>query len=81
MTGRANFAYYSNGDYSSCHAPLNFFPDPPRPNYWPDVMSFRSLHPGGANFGLRSGGCDFLSETIDPEVFKGWLRGTVEEVP
>jgi hypothetical protein len=40
-----------------------------------------STHPGGANFGLRSGGCQFLAETVDPEVFKGLLRGTVEEVP
>ena len=21
-------AFYSNGDYASCHAPLNYFPDP-----------------------------------------------------
>jgi hypothetical protein len=40
-----------------------------------------SPHPGGANFGLRNGGCHFLSEVIDIEVFKGLLRGTVEEVP
>src|SRR4029079_1628400 len=28
-------AYYSNGDYSSCHAPLNYFPNPPQPWNWP----------------------------------------------
>lgn len=40
-----------------------------------------SPHPGGANFGLRNGGCRFVTETIDPEVFMGLLRGTIEEVP
>jgi hypothetical protein len=40
-----------------------------------------SPHPGGANFGLRSGCCRFVSDTIHPEVFEGLLRGTVEEVP
>jgi len=40
-----------------------------------------SPHPGGALFGLRNGSCHFLSSSIDFEVFKGLLRGTVEEVP
>jgi hypothetical protein len=40
-----------------------------------------SPHPAGANFGLRSGACRFLSEMIDPAVFKGLLRGAVEDVP
>jgi len=38
-----------------------------------------SPHPGGANFGLRNGGCSFLCS--DCEVLKGLLRGTVEELP
>ena len=40
-----------------------------------------SPHPGGANFGLRSGGCHFLSAVIDLDVFEGLLRGTIEVVP
>ena len=40
-----------------------------------------SAHPGGANAGLRNGCCQFLPETIEPALFEGLLRGTVEEVP
>ncbi len=58
-------AYYANGDYASCHAPLNYFPDPPTPNFWPNVMSFRSRHVGGANFCLADGSVRFVNETID----------------
>lgn len=39
-----------------------------------------SHHPGGANFGLRHGGCQFLSETIDAETFRALLRGESEGI-
>jgi prepilin-type N-terminal cleavage/methylation domain-containing protein/prepilin-type processing-associated H-X9-DG protein len=58
-------AYYSNGDYASCHAPLNFFPNPPDPANWPRVMSFRSRHTGGANFCLADGSVRYISQTVD----------------
>jgi prepilin-type N-terminal cleavage/methylation domain-containing protein len=57
-------AFYSNGDYASCHAPLNYFPIPATPNAWPNVMSFRSLHPNGALFALADGSVRYISETI-----------------
>jgi len=63
-------AYYSNGDYASCHAPLNYFPQPPTPNHWPSVMSFRSLHPGGAHFCFADGSVHFVGETIDLTVYQ-----------
>jgi prepilin-type N-terminal cleavage/methylation domain-containing protein/prepilin-type processing-associated H-X9-DG protein len=63
-------AFYSNGDYASCHAPLNYMPTPPDPNNWPLVMSFRSMHPGGANFCLCDGSVNFIAETIDTVIYQ-----------
>lgn len=58
-------AFYANGDYASCHAPLNFFPNPPDPTNWPLVMSFRSRHPGGAHFCVADGTVRFLTQNTD----------------
>ncbi len=57
-------AFYANGDYASCHAPLNFFPNPPNPGNWPLVMSFRSRHPGSVNFCLADGTVRTISQSI-----------------
>ena len=77
-------AYYCNGDYASCHAPLNYMPDPPTPNTWPAVMSFRSLHPGGALFCLCDGSVHFISESIDHDLYRALSTkagGEVAQVP
>lgn len=63
-------AFYSNGDYASCHAPLNFKPQPPIPKNWPDVMSFRSEHPGGAHFAMADASVQYVSEDIDYCVYR-----------
>jgi len=58
-------AYYCNGDYASCHAPLNFMPKPPTPADWPKVISFRSMHPAGANFCAADASVRFIAQNID----------------
>jgi hypothetical protein len=63
-------AFYSNSDYASCHAPLNYLPDPPTPRDWPNVISFRSHHPGGANFCLGDASVRFVSQTIDHRTYR-----------
>jgi prepilin-type processing-associated H-X9-DG protein len=63
-------AYFANGDYASCHAPLNFMPKPPRPADWPNAISFRSLHPGGAHFCLADGSVHFVSQTISHSLYR-----------
>jgi prepilin-type processing-associated H-X9-DG protein len=63
-------AYYSNSDWASCAGPLNFFPDPPRPDDWFDVFSFRSRHQGGAHFAMADGSVHFVSEKIEHPLYR-----------
>ncbi|HET6574235.1 MAG TPA: DUF1559 domain-containing protein [Fimbriiglobus sp.] len=64
---RHSAAFYANGDYASCHVPLNYAADP---NDWPDAISFRSRHPGGVNFALADGSVRFLAQAIDHGQFR-----------
>jgi prepilin-type N-terminal cleavage/methylation domain-containing protein/prepilin-type processing-associated H-X9-DG protein len=63
-------AYFSNGDYASCHGPLNFFPKPSTPSTWPNVISFRSRHPSGASFCMADGSVQFVSQTINYTLYR-----------
>jgi len=66
-------AYYSNGDYSSCHAPLNYMPVPATTtiaNYWPNAISFRSRHPSGAQFCLVDGSVRFIPDSINTTTYQ-----------
>jgi len=73
-------AFYANGDYASCHAPLNFFPDPPDPDNWPRVMSFRSRHPGGAHFCMADGSVRFIAQSIDLQLYQNLATKSSGEV-
>jgi len=73
--------YYANGDYASCHQPLNFFPNPPDPSNWPRVMSFRSYHSQGANFLFGDGQVRFIRQTIDFTAYRQACTRAGGEVP
>lgn len=73
-------SYYANGDYASCSPPLNYFPDPPTPTNWPNVMGFRSRHPGGAYFAFVDGSVHFISETIDHAQYRGFATRAGGEI-
>lgn len=62
---------YSNGSYCSCHAPLNYFPEPPEPDYWPRVMGFRSAHPGIVQFVAADGSVHPLAEAVNHDLYRG----------
>ena len=77
-------AFYSNGDWASCHAPPNYFPDPPTPNAWWNVMSFRSVHPGVVHFCLADGSVQAIDDTIDYSLYRALStknNGEIASVP
>ena len=71
-------ANYANG---TCSIPLNTSIPGSSPQYnnsdWPNVYSFRSLHPGGANFARADGTVGFISTSIDLTVYRAMatIRG------
>jgi prepilin-type N-terminal cleavage/methylation domain-containing protein/prepilin-type processing-associated H-X9-DG protein len=77
-------AFYCNGDYASCHAPLNYMPNPPTPEKWWNVISFRSLHPGSAHFALCDGSVRSINQDINYDLYRALStrnRGEVVTVP
>jgi prepilin-type N-terminal cleavage/methylation domain-containing protein len=61
-------AFFANGDYASCHVPLNtFYSDP---NYWQIAISFRSLHVGGAHFAMADASVHFVSDSINVVLYR-----------
>ena len=56
---------YSNADWSACSQVLNYLPNPPNPLDWMNAISFRSRHPGGAQFCFADGSLHFISDEIN----------------
>jgi prepilin-type N-terminal cleavage/methylation domain-containing protein len=73
---------YSNGCYCSCHAPLNYFPMPREPDYWPRVMGFRSKHPGIVQFCVADASVRPLSQSMNHDTYRALCtRDGGESVP
>jgi prepilin-type N-terminal cleavage/methylation domain-containing protein len=64
---------YANGPYGTCAIPPNVVPKPGG-NYsswwWPNVLSFRSAHPGGLHFAFADDRVAFVADTIDLKVYR-----------
>lgn len=45
-------------------------PKPPTPGTWANVISFRSLHPAGAQFCLADGSVHFIKQSIDYALYR-----------
>ncbi|MSR53817.1 MAG: DUF1559 domain-containing protein [Gemmataceae bacterium] len=71
--------YYSNGDYASCHFPLNNFPN--QPGNWPIAMSFRSFHGSGANFLLADSSVKFINQNMDFTAYRSACTRSGGEIP
>jgi len=67
-------AYYGNGDWCSCNLPLNNLLNVSPANlnleHWWDQQSFRSRHPGGAQFCMADGSVRFVAENIDNQTYR-----------
>jgi prepilin-type N-terminal cleavage/methylation domain-containing protein/prepilin-type processing-associated H-X9-DG protein len=67
-------AFYANGDWCSCNLPLNNLlnVDPSQINlqFWWEDQSFRSKHPGGAQFCMVDGSVRFVAEGIDNQTYR-----------
>jgi prepilin-type processing-associated H-X9-DG protein len=71
---RHSAAYYANGSWCSCNAPLNFGigqdPEPIAFAGWYDAQGFRSKHPGGVQFCLADGSVRFLADSVDNVAYR-----------
>jgi hypothetical protein len=63
-------AFYSNGDYCSCHGPPNFFLKPPTVGNWWNVMTFRSKHPGIVQFAVADGSVRSIQQNITYDIYR-----------
>jgi prepilin-type processing-associated H-X9-DG protein len=64
---------YANYSYSTCAIPPNVFPRRGhnyRPEFWPNVLGFRTNHSGTVNFVYCDGSVHLVSDSVDLEVYR-----------
>jgi prepilin-type N-terminal cleavage/methylation domain-containing protein/prepilin-type processing-associated H-X9-DG protein len=78
-------AFFSDGDWATCGIPLNYFEQTEdvatlkSPTVWMKTRSFKSLHPGGAQFAMADGSVHMVQEGIDTLVYRGLATRAGEE--
>ncbi len=77
-------AFFSDGDFASCNAPLNFFlvglDVAGLKDQWYNTRGFKSFHPGGAQFVFADGSVHFVNDSIDHDVYRGLSTRNLEEI-
>jgi prepilin-type N-terminal cleavage/methylation domain-containing protein/prepilin-type processing-associated H-X9-DG protein len=67
-------AFFADGDWASTNVPLNYFlptqDDTVIIGQWYEVRSFRSYHPGGAQFVMADGSVHFVQDSIDGAAYR-----------
>jgi prepilin-type processing-associated H-X9-DG protein len=54
-------------------------PNPPTPEQWWNVMSFRSKHPGGASFCYADGSVNFINESVNYMTYRAMCTRSGKE--
>jgi prepilin-type processing-associated H-X9-DG protein len=79
---------FADSDWATCSIPLNYKPEPPTPTDYVNVMSFRSNHPGGANFLYADGQVKFIKDDVSIRVYRAMstrdnhkVEGPLSELP
>ncbi len=60
----------ANASIGSTAVPLNYKQRAPNINDWPYLYTFRSNHPGGANFCMADGSVKFIKNTINFNIYQ-----------
>jgi prepilin-type processing-associated H-X9-DG protein len=67
---RWNCWVHANQTIGSTAVPLNYKLNPPTVDNWTRQYSFRSQHPGGANFGMCDGSVRFVKTSINFNIYQ-----------